>query len=150
MLVALVEFLSTFLLGLATGVSFSHLLQSGPKKGLPAPQFLAIQQILLRNYGPVIGGLEVTAVISTGAMAITTWQEPVVRGLATLASSCVLVMVLIWAVWINPINKTVNSWTSESIPLNWADLRDRWHFLHAIRLAFCVIGFGAVIAALLM
>jgi hypothetical protein len=69
MIVALVEFLSIFLLGLASGVSFSHLLQSGPKKALPAPQFLAIQQILLRNYGPTIGGLEVAALFSTAAMA---------------------------------------------------------------------------------
>jgi len=109
MIVALVKFLSIFLLGLASGVSFSHLLQGGPKKALPAPQFLAIQQILLRNYGPAIGGLEVAALFSTAAMAIVTWQEPVVRVLATVASTCVLVMVLIWAVWINPINKKVNS-----------------------------------------
>jgi len=150
MIVALVEFLSIFLLGLASGVSFSHLLQGGPKKTLPAPQFLATQQILLRNYGPAIGGLEVAALLSTAATAIVTRQEPVARVLATLASSCVLVMVLIWAVWINAINKKVNSWTSESIPLNWADLRDSWHYLHAIRLAFCVVGFSAVIAALLV
>ena len=150
MIVALVEFLSIFLLGLASGVSFSHLLQGGPKKTLPAAQFLATQQILLRNYGPAIGGLEVAALLSTAAMAIVTRQEPVARVLATLASSCVLVMVLIWAVWINAINKKVNSWTSESIPLNWADLHDSWHYLHAIRLAFCVVGFSAVIAALLV
>jgi hypothetical protein len=138
------------LLGLASGVSFSHLLQSGPKKILLTPQFLAIQQILLRNYGPAIGGVEVAALFSTAAMAIVRWQEPVARILATLASTCVLVMVLIWAVWINRINTTVNSWTSESTPLNLAQIRDRWHYRHAIRLAFSVIGFSAVIAALLV
>ena len=115
------------------------------KKTFPPQQFLAIQQILLRNYGPAIGGVEVAAFFSTAAMAVVRWQEPVVRILATLASTCVLVMVLIWAVWINPINRTVNSWTSESIPLNWANIRDRWHYLHAIRVAFCVIGLSAVI-----
>jgi hypothetical protein len=57
-------------------------------------------------------------------------------------------MVLIWAVWINPINKTVNSWTSESLPLNSVDFRDRWHFLHTIRFVWSAIGFSAVIGAL--
>src|SRR5437870_4843402 len=118
---ALVEFLSIFLLGFVSGVSFSHLLQRGPKKTLPSPQFLAIQQVLLRNYGPAIGVLEVAALFSTLAMAIVTWEKPVERVLATVASACVLAMVLIWAVWINPINKTVNSWTAESLPSNWAD-----------------------------
>jgi hypothetical protein len=145
-MVVLFKFASIFLLGLVSGVSFSHLLQRGPKKTLPAAHFLAVQQGLLRNYGPVIGGLEVVSVLSTLAMAIVTWEQSVVRLLALLASACVLVMVMIWAVWINPINKTVNSWTPESIPPNWADLRDRWHFLHTIRLLLSVIAFSAVIA----
>ena len=59
--------------------------------------------------------------------------EPAVPFLATLAFGCVLLMVIIWAAWINPINKTVNSWTPDSLPSNWAELRDRWHFLHTIR-----------------
>ncbi len=70
------EFLSVFLLGLVTGVSFSHFLQRGPKKTLSAAQFLAIQQALLRNYGPAIGGLEGAAFVSTLAMAILTWASP--------------------------------------------------------------------------
>jgi hypothetical protein len=39
---ALAGFLSVFLLGLVSGVSFSHLLQRGPKKTLPPLQFLAV------------------------------------------------------------------------------------------------------------
>jgi hypothetical protein len=56
-------------------------------------------------------------------------------------------MVMIWAVWINPINKTVNSWTPESLPPTWAEFRNRWHFLHTIRLLLSAVAFSAVIAA---
>ena len=80
----LVKFLSIFLLGLVSGVSLSHFLQRGPKKTLPPAQFLAIQQVLLRNYGLAMGGLEVAALFSTLEMAIVTRGEPVVRILATL------------------------------------------------------------------
>ena len=52
----LVGFLSVFLLGLVSGVSLSHLLQRGPKATLPGVQFLAVQQVLLRNYGRVLAG----------------------------------------------------------------------------------------------
>ena len=50
----------------------------------------------------MIGGLEVAALFSTLAMAIVTWGE---RGahLATLAFGCVMLMVIIWAAWINEI-----------------------------------------------
>jgi hypothetical protein len=146
---ALVGFLSILLLGLVSGVSFSHLLQRGPKATLSAPQFLAVQQVLLRNYGPAIGGLEVAAFLSALGVAIVTWGEPVVPFLALLAAGCVLLMVVIWALWISPINKTVNSWTPESLPPNWADFRDRWHVLHTIRCVLSVLAFSALIVGLL-
>jgi hypothetical protein len=38
----LLGFLSIFLLGLVSGVSFSHFLQRGPKATLPGVQFLAV------------------------------------------------------------------------------------------------------------
>ena len=79
---AWVEFFSVFLLRLATGVSFSHLLQRGPKQMLPAAQFLAVQQVLLRNYGLAIGGLEGATFVSALAMAILTWGKPLVPMLA--------------------------------------------------------------------
>jgi hypothetical protein len=145
----LIEFLSVFLLGLVTGVSFSHLLQRGPKTTLSGLQFLAVQQVLLRNYGPAIGGLEAGALFSTLTMAIVIWGESAVPLLAILASGCVLLMVIIWAAWINPINKTVNSWTSESLPSDWANFRDRWHNLHTIRFVLSAVAFSATIGGLL-
>jgi hypothetical protein len=56
-------------------------------------------------------------------------------------------MVAIWAVWINPINKLVNSWTPERLPTTWTDFRDRWHFLHTVRLFLSVVAFSAAIGA---
>jgi hypothetical protein len=58
-------------------------------------------------------------------------------------------MVIIWAAWINPINKTVNSWTSESLPSDWANFRDRWHNLHTIRFVLSAVAFSATIGGLL-
>jgi hypothetical protein len=83
----IVQFLSVFLLGLVCGISFSHLLQRGPKKTLPPAQFLAVQQVLIRNYGPVVGGLELTAFVATFAWAIVRWNQPVVRMLALIATA---------------------------------------------------------------
>jgi Domain of unknown function (DUF1772) len=146
---ALMEFGGVFLLGLVTGVSFSHLLQRAPKATLPATEFLAVQQVLLRNYGTAMGWLEGAALVSTMALGIVTRREPVVPLLAIVASGCVLFMVVIWATWINPINQAVNSWTPQSIPPNWATLRDRWHLLHALRFGLSAVAFGALIGGLL-
>jgi hypothetical protein len=143
-----IRIVSVFLLGLATGVSFSHLLQWGPKRTLPPAQFLAVQQVLLRNYGAALGALEGAALVSTLAWAVGIRARPVAPVLVGVASACVLAMILIWAVWIDPINKTVNSWRPESVPSNWADFRDRWHLLHAGRFMLSVVAFSSVIDAL--
>jgi hypothetical protein len=146
---ASLQFVSLILLGIVSGVSFSHLLQRGPKATLPGPQFLAVQQILLRNYGSVIGALEIAACLSTLALALLTRRQPMVPAFATAAAVGVLLMVIIWAAWINPINKTVNSWTPESLPPNWPDFRDRWHLLHTVRFLLSAVAFGALIRGLM-
>jgi anthrone oxygenase-like protein len=93
----------------------------------------------------VIGALEIAAFLSTLGMALVTRSQPRVAVLGTGASICLLLM--IWAVWINPINNAVNSWTPESLPQNWADFRERWHLLHAVRLLLSAAAFSATIAA---
>jgi hypothetical protein len=59
-------------------------------------------------------------------------------------------MLLVWAVFINPINIRVRASTSGSFPADWASLRDRWHHLHAIRATFALAGLSALISAVLL
>jgi len=147
-MIMLLGLLSIVLLGLVSGVSFSHLLQRGPKAALSAPQFLSVQQVLLRNYGAAIGGLEVAAFLASLGLAIASWDEPRMALFALFAAGCVLVMIGIWVLWINPINKAVKGWSPESLPANWASFRDRWHLLHTIRLVLSIMAFSALIVGL--
>jgi len=143
---AFLTFITLLLMALVTGVSLSHLLQRGPKAELPGPQFLAIQQILLRNYGPVIGGLEGAALLFALFLAVVVRTRPSLVCLAGGAATCLALMIAIWAFWINPINKTINTWTNESLPPDWAKFRDRWHTLHAVRLILSLLGLSALIS----
>jgi hypothetical protein len=138
-------FLALFLMALIAGVSFSHLLQRGPKAELPGPHFLAVQQRLLRNYGAVVGGLEVAALVAALTLAGSLRAQPALRFLAGGAATCLALMIGIWVGWINRINQTVNGWTPESLPANWGAYRDRWHTLHAVRLLLALVGLGALI-----
>jgi hypothetical protein len=145
-LMPFLTFITLLLMTLVSGVSFSHLLQRGPEAELPGPIFLAIQRILLRNYGPVIGGLEATALLFAPILAVVVRARPSLVYLAGGAATCLALMVAIWAFQINPINKTINSWADESLPPNWAKFRDRWHTLHTVRLILSLLGLSALIA----
>jgi hypothetical protein len=59
-------------------------------------------------------------------------------------------MLLVWALFINPINIRVRASTSDSFPADWASLRDRWHRLHAIRSIFAVAGLSTLISPALL
>ena len=146
-MVTAVQFVSLLLMALATGVVFSHMLQPGPKATLPASVFLSVQQILLRNYGAALGTIEAGAFASTLVMAFLVRTRPAGFALTAIACVCVAAMIAVWAVWINPINKAVNSWTADSMPSNWSEFRDRWHRLHTLRAGLALAGLSALIVA---
>ena len=148
-MLAALEFISLFLMALATGVVFTHLLQHGPKANLSDSVFLSVHQILLRNYGAAVGGVESAALVSTLIMTILVRTRLAVFALTVIASACIAAMISVWAVWINPINKAVNSWAADSMPPNWAEFRDRWHRLHAIRAGLAFAGLSTLILAVL-
>ena len=133
---------SLFFLAVALGVSFSHLLQAGPKATLSAEDFLMVQQVLISRYGIGVGLVESLAVLSLGVAAFLA-REMRPRFLLTLAAlGCVLAMIAIWAIWINPINQTVNSWSASTVPADWPTTRDLWHRLHALRLLLAAVALG--------
>lgn len=145
-----VQFISLLLMALATGIVFSHMLQRGPKATLPSRIFLRVQQTLLRNYGTAVGAIEAGAFVSTLVMTILVRTKTAVLVLSAIACACVAAMIVVWAVWINPINKTVNSWTADSMPPSWSEFRERWHRLHAIRAVLALVGLCTLIFALLI
>lgn len=142
-------FMGTFLLALALGVSFSHLLQLPTKAKLSGETFLQVQQVLLANYGVVVGAVEVAAVLVLFATLWRMRREPAAARFVGLALACVVAMILVWAVWINPINETVNGWTPDTLPAGWELLRDRWAWLHVVRFALAGTGLAALLVAVL-
>ena len=138
-----VRFVNLSLMGAQVGVSYSHALQARPKRELPADVFLWVQKVLIRNYAAGVGTLE------TGAMILTLAAAFLGRGRRDVAANltafaCSAAVVGVWAKFIEPINREVRVWTPETVPQDWEEKRQRWHFLHLVRLLISVIGFAAL------
>ena len=56
---------------------------------------------------------------------------------------------LAWGVFIEPINKVVDTWTASS-PDNWTQYRDRWHLFHLVRLILLTVGTSSLISSVLL
>ena len=144
------RFISLLLTALAAGVVLGHVMSRAGKITLPGPLFVTVQNTLYRNWGKRVGAIEVGAFLSTLVVAFLSRGRGVIFALYLAGLLCLAGMLLVWAVFINPINIQVRASASESFPADWASLRDRWHRLHAIRAMLAIAGLAAQISAVLL
>lgn len=137
------------LLTLASGVMLSHLLEKTPKASLSGIDFLKVQQVLLSNFGISMGLVESGAFFAILISLFLTHQHLTALILTVIGLVCSAEIILVWALFINPINKTVNTWTAQTLPDDWRHLRDSWAYLHIIRSIIAVIGVLALALAIL-
>jgi Anthrone oxygenase len=151
MLLKITRFVSLSLMGLGTGVSFSHLLpwnllQWKRKAELPGEVFVRVQKSLYNAYGPTGVIIEPGELLSTLATLALLRKRRTPALLTSLALLTVLTKFPVWALFIRPINGQMLGWTEESFPPNWEELRDRWHRLHLLRFVLSAVGTSALLA----
>lgn len=149
MLKAVFLALSALLLSITWGVSVSHLMQRATKAKLTPEAFLQVQQVLISRYGRDLGVVETGSALTLVAALGTVWGEPLKAVLVGVTLAAVAVMILVWVLGLNPINKRVDIWTPETLPPGWQDVRKRWANLHVVRLGFAFIGFSSLLISLL-
>ena len=133
------RFLSLLLTALAAGVVLGHVMSRAGKITLPGPLFITVQNTLYRGWGKKVGVVEIGAFLSTSIVVFLARGKGPIFAFSLAGLLCLVGMMLLWAVFINPINVRVRASTSECLPADWALLRDRWHRLHAIRAIFAII-----------
>lgn len=150
MLLKIARFITLVFLALALGVSFSHVLQAGPKGTLAGFFFLDIHHVLLSNYGTVMGVIEVAAFLMTLFVLALVRRQRHVFVASLVAAVAVGAMLLVWAVFVYPINQAVAAWTPVTLPADWEQYRERWHLWHAVRAGLAFVAFGAFAVSLLL
>jgi len=146
MLLKITRFVNLSLMGLGTGVSFSHLLQWKRKAELPGEVFVRVQKTLYKDYGPTGAIMEPGELLSTLATLALLRKRRTPALLTSVALLTVLAKFPVWALFIRPINEQMRGWTEDSFPPNWEELRDRWHRLHLLRFVLSAAGTSALLA----
>ncbi|HEY3179295.1 MAG TPA: DUF1772 domain-containing protein [Casimicrobiaceae bacterium] len=134
--------LSVLFAALALIFSGSHLLELPHKIGLPASDYLTVQQ-LYRGW-QFAGLVVVGAVVSIAALAYSVRHDRRVFVPTIIALLCVLgTQVLFW-MFNFPANQATDNWAT--LPADWEALRLRWEFAHA---ASALLNLGALFALLI-
>lgn len=140
---------SLALTALAFGVAFTHALEMPGKRTLGGPDYLTAQSTLYTGFGNVVGPAEIGALLATLlVLPLVRRRRAVFR--ATLAGAIgITAALVVWQIFVGPVNEQIDTWTAASLPADWMRLRDRWEYGHAARATLFAAALLALIAAVL-
>jgi hypothetical protein len=146
------RFVAIMLAALTLGLGFCHLMQ------LPArmawDQYLwvgsTVQGGLYATFGSVGAVIDVATVIALALLAyfVREHGRPGFR-LALLAAVLFALALVLWWVLVYPVNVELAKWVNGPVPADWTDYRARWEWGHAIIAVAELVGFAALVAAVL-
>ncbi|PSB35556.1 DUF1772 domain-containing protein [Stenomitos frigidus] len=145
----LLQLLAVVLMGVQLGISYAHFMQMPGKLALPLDCYILVQNQVI-SYRVKLALIEIPSITAAVAAAILIRQHRRAFWLTLGGTACMVLMWLIWAVLIQPINQQIDVWTPTAVPSNWTDLRYQWHFYHLIRLFIAAVGMVALTLPLLV
>ena len=144
---AFLQFINLLCAGLIAGtnlitqVSLNRIAQD-----YPAREYTAFHKAMLRTFLPYVPMVSVPTPLSAAALLLFRQNR---RSRLVLAAGLVfsLTEIIITGRGNVPINNEVRTWSDKKPPADWAEKRDKWQSLHALRTAANVAAFGLYIAA---
>lgn len=140
MLANLCRFVLLVLLGLLVGTMFGILIGYNPAS-LSALAYVEQQQNAIRALNTLLPALGALCILLALCLAALSKGDARSRALYAGAAALMLVAALVTRFGNQPINAIVMSWSPQSPPAGWAQLRDQWWQWHVVR---SIAGIGAL------
>lgn len=105
----------------------AHLAELPRKIGMPAQEYLIVQQIY--SGWALFGFAIIAALLSTGILTVLMWGRGWTFGLTLLAFLSIGTTQIVFWTATQPANRATRNWSL--LPENWAQLRLQWEASHA-------------------
>ena len=130
---------------MAMSAGVAHAMELRPKMRYEPPLYVRLHRTLYPNFGRIAGPAEAAAVLTTAGLAWwTRKREPGAFPLIGTAAGCLAAAhAIFWGV-VQPVNLEMVKWPLDAIPEDWAKLRGRWEYGHAVRAGLVTVAFGAL------
>jgi hypothetical protein len=145
--ITLVQGAAILLCSLVLGTVFGIWRGYDPATYAPAT-FVEVHQGAVRGLNvliPALGGITVIAIV---ALAVVGRDRPAVLWLYGLAFVAMVIGGLVTRFGNQPINDIVMGWSADTLPPDWASIRDRWWTFHLYRLVSSAAAELLLIAAI--
>jgi hypothetical protein len=153
MVVRTLRFMTLILVALWMGLEFSHTLELPPKMQYNGQLYVTVQNTLYQYFGAPGPGAIVTlgALVSAIALLLLVRKRrPAVYWtlIGTLCLAFAFPVVYFWQ--IEPVNVVFRQATPESLPANWAQLRQQWEYAHLTNFVLTLFSFSTLLISVLV
>jgi hypothetical protein len=149
MVLKMIRFVSLICAALAFGLTITHDLEIPGKQMLSGTDWLTVQHTFYGGFAIVGGVAEVLGLISTGLLVYLLWQRRAGFTLTLLTAICFAGMLALFALGNNPLNQQIASWTPQTLPANWREIRNAWDGFHAASSALAALALISLLIATL-
>jgi hypothetical protein len=140
------------LTALSAGLSFAHLLELPPRVFYFDAQLWVSTTTggLYALFGTVGAAVEVGSILAAAALTL------LVRGRGpafyfTLAGAVLAATALVlWLVFVAPVNAELATWAPNSFPADWARHRDRWEYAHAANAVIKIAALSSLVHSVIV
>jgi len=143
-----IRFILLVLLALLVGTMFGIWVGFNPSS-LSAVAYVEQQQNAIRSLNTLLPVMGTVCILLTVWLAILSKDDSRSRYLLAVSVVCLVVAALVTRFGNQPINAAVITWSVQSPPANWAQLRDAWWQWHVIRTLAGVLGLSLTLLAVL-
>ena len=147
------RFITILLAALALTMESAHVLELPQKMKYDAQMYSAVNTTLYRYFAIVEGMYQVGSIVAAAMLAFTVRMRWLSFGWTLAGALCLLLAFGIWLAVVNPVNREVAEAlqsSSESVPVVWMQLRNRWEYGHAAGFAVQVVGLCALVLSVLV
>ena len=146
------QFIAMFLCSLVAGVFWGTWFSlSRSIVAISPTTFLEVGRTMIGNLGGPMSVLMPASVGSAFLLALLLFRRRLRRGyrLAVAAFGLLVFATIITLVVNVPIDHQIQSWTTATLPIGWARIRDRWEFYHGLRTLISLVALACLFASTL-
>lgn len=142
------RFILLLLLSLVVGSTFGVWAGYNPAS-LSVAAYVEQQQNAIRSLNTLLPTMGAACILLAGWLAFRAKGDARTRYLLLAAIICLVTAALVTRFGNQPINAQVMTWSPQSVPAHWTQLRDAWWQWHVVRTLAGVLALALTLLALL-
>ncbi len=141
MFLRITRFTALLFMALVLGLGSASLIGSDARTDVLGMVFLTVQQVVYQDFEKVLNLVELISFTAVLLALLSVVRRKPFFIMTLLSCICVAVVIGMRFLSIRPLHQVISSWSVESIPETWMNVRNRYYLFATIRTGFSILGF---------